>query len=202
MDWLAIGKMVLPLAPTIGGIIGGLLPIPAGGMIGKEAGQLLADALGVDNNPQDIATAITNDPDAANKIAAAENEAASKWQGLAQIAQAMYAGNSAQASEINQTMRAELATGQKWWAWRNLYGYSVGMEATATSWVILYSLVFNAAIFKNVSDSLPFFLSWYTLRFGLLGYIHNQSTQEKVAAVTGQRPDTLVKSVVKAIKNK
>lgn len=201
-DWVAIGKMIAPLAPTIGGIVGGLLPLPAGGLIGKQAGQILADALGVDNDPGAIATAITNDPDAANKLAAAESEAASRWQGLAQIASAMYAGNTAQATEINATMRAELATGQKWWAWRNLYGYSVGIEATATSWVVIYSLIFDPSIFKNVSDSLSFFLSWYTLRFGLLGYIHNQSTQEKVAAVTGQTPDGVVKSVVKAIKGK
>jgi len=202
MDWAAIGKMIGPLAPTIGGIVGGLLPIPAGSFIGKQAGQILADALGVENDPGAIATAITNDPSASEKIEAAEREAASKWQGLADMAKAYYEANSAQSESINATMRAELATGQKWWAWRNIYGYSVGLEATATSWVILYSIVFDPNIFKAVSESLSFFLSWYGLRFGLLGYIHNQSTQEKVAAVTGQQPDGVIKSLAKAIKSK
>lgn len=202
MDWVAIGRMIAPLAPTLGGIVGDMLPIPAGSLIGRQAGEMLATALGVPNDPNEIATAITNDPDAPNKIARAEAEASAKWQGLAEMAKAMYESNTAQAAEINTTIRAELVAGQKWWAWRNLYGYSVGLEATATSWVVIYSLIFDQSVFKNVSESLSFFISWYTLRFGLLGYIHNQSTQEKVAAVTGQKPESVVKSVVKAIKGK
>lgn len=202
MDWTSIGKLIGPMAPTIGSILGGLIPIPMGSMIGQEAGQLLANALGVSNDPAAIGNAITSDPNASAKIAAAESEAAAKWSALADIAKAQFAANASESDSINQSMRAELAAGQKWYAWRNLYGYSVGFEATATSWVILYSIVFNPQIFQNVSQSLSFFLSWYGLRFGLLGYIHNQATQEKVAAVTGQTPDGLVKSLTKAIKGK
>lgn len=202
MDWSSIGKMLGPLAPTIGSIIGGLIPIPAGSLIGQEAGQILANALGVSNDPTAIGNAITNDPNASAKIAAAESEAAAKWAGLADMAKAMYAANAQESDSINTTMRAELAAGQNWWAWRNLYGYSVGIEATATSWVILYSIVFAPQIFQAVNQSLSFFLSWYGLRFGLLGYIHNQATQEKVAAVTGQQPDGIVKSISKAIKGR
>lgn len=202
MDWKSVGAMLGPLAPTIGSIVGGLIPIPGGSLIGQEAGQMLATALGVANDPTAVANAITNDPNAAMKIQAAESEASAKWAGLAAMAQAQYLANSTEAESINATMRSELASGQKWWAWRNLYGYSVMMEASATSLVILYSLVLNPAIFKNVSDSLSFFISWYGLRFGLLGYIQNQASQEKVAAVTGQQPNTIVSSVVKAIKGK
>jgi hypothetical protein len=62
-------------------------------------------------------------------------------------------------------------------------------------------LVFNPAIFQNVSASLSFFLSWYGMRFGLLGYIHNGASNEKIAAVTGEAP-SIIKTVVKAIKGK
>lgn len=206
MDWNDLGKFVGPIliknAPTIGGLLGGLIPIPGGSMIGEQAGALLAQALGVPNDPTSVANAIQSDPNAAAKITAAETEAAAKWPALAEIARAKYESNSSQAQNINATMQAEVAKGQPWWAWRNLYGYSVALEATATSWVVLYSLVLNPAIYKNVADSLPFFLSWYGMRFGLLGYIHNQATQEKVAAVTGQQPEGLVKSIAKAIKGK
>lgn len=206
MDWKDFGKFVGPIlinnAPTIGGVLGGLIPIPEGSLIGQEAGSILANIFGTPNDPNSIANAITNDPNAAAKISAAETEAVAKWPALAAIAQAQAQSNAAEADSINATMRAELAAGQKWWAWRNIYGYSVGIEATATSWVILYSLVWNPTIFQNVSQALPFFLSWYTLRFGLLGYIHNQATQEKVAAATGQVPDGIVKSVIKAVKGK
>lgn len=202
MNWESVGKMVAPLAPTVGGILGGLAFPGIGGAIGTEAGQLLANALGTSNDPGAIGNAIQNDPNAAAKIQAAESEAAAKWPAIAAIAQAQFQANAAESQTINQTMQAELAKGQPWYAWRNLYGYSVALEATATSWVILYSLVFNTTLFPNVNSSLSFFLSWYALRFGLLGYIHNQATTEKVAAVTGQAPDGLIRSITKAVRGK
>lgn len=201
MDWNAVGKLVLPLAPTIGSLVGGLIPIPLGSMIGEQAGRMLASALGVDATPEAVNNALVNDASAPQKIAAAESEAAAKWPALAEIAKARFAANAQEADSINSTMRAELAAGQAWWSWRNLYGYSVGIEATATSWVILYALVFNAALYKNVNDSLSFFLSWYGMRFGLLGYIHNGASNEKIAAVTGETP-SLIKNIVKAVKGR
>lgn len=206
MDWNDVakgaGKLLLQNAPTIGGLLGGFIPIPGGSLIGQEAGQILANALGVDNTPDAVNAAIASDPNGAiPKIQAAEAEAASKWPALAQMAQAMYQANSAESESINATMRAELAQGQKWWAWRNLYGYSVAYEVVVVSNIVFYALLFKPEILKAVQDTYNFFLSWYTLRFTLLGYIHNQSTQEKVAAVTGEAPSTLTK-LVKAVKAK
>lgn len=203
MDWKDVGKMIGPLAPTLGGILGGILLPGIGGTIGTEAGQILADALGVPNDPASVGGAISADPNAAAaKIQAAEAEAAAKWAALAQIAQAQAAGNSAQAQEINATMRAELAAGQKWWAWRNLYGYSITYEVVVVSNIVFYALLFRPDLIGTVQNAYSFFITWYSLRFGLLGYIHNQSTQEKIAAATGQAPDGLVKSVVKAVRGK
>lgn len=202
MDWKEVGGLIGPLAPTIGGILGGLVPIPFGSTIGTSVGQIVATALGVPPTPEAVSAAIQNDPlGAADKLAAAESEAAAKWPALAEMAKARFESNSTQAESINATMRQELAAGQSWWSWRNLYGYSVGIEATATSWVVLYALMFNPAIYKNVSDSLSFFLSWYGMRFGLLGYIHNGASNEKIAAVTGEVPSTIAK-VVKAVRGK
>lgn len=202
MDWKEIGKLVAPLAPTIGGVLGDLIPIPMGSVIGRGVGQILADTLGVENTPDAVGAAINNDPNAASKITAAENEAAAKWPALAEIAKAQFAGNTAQSQAINSTIRAEVAKGQPWWAWRNMYGYSVAFEATATSWLILYAIAIDPKMFKAVSDSMSFFLSWYGLRFGLLGYIHNQVTNEKMAAATGQQPNGIVANIVKAVKGK
>jgi hypothetical protein len=201
MDWRDIGNMVAPMAPTLGGILGDLLPIPGGGVMGTMAGKMIATALGVPNDPDSIGAAIGNDPNALSKIQSAESEAAAKWPALAEIAKARFEGNTAQSQAINATMQAELAKGQPWWAWRNLYGYSVSVEATATSWVILYSLALNPSIFTNVSQSLSFFISWYGMRFGLLGYLHNGASNEKIAAVTGEAP-SIIKSIGKVLKGK
>jgi hypothetical protein len=202
MDWLAIGKMIAPMAPTIGGVLGDLFPVPMGGVIGRGVGQMLADALGVENTPQAVSAAIQNDPNAVSKITAAENEAAAKWPALAEIAKAKFASNAAQGAEINSTIRTEVAKGQPWFAWRNIYGYSVAFECTATSWLVLYAIAADPNMFKAVTDSMSFFLSWYALRMGLLGYIHNQSSNEKIAAATGQQPPGMVASIVKAVKGK
>ncbi len=201
MDWKAVGQLIGPMAPTIGGILGGLVPIPFGSTIGTSVGTILASALGVEPTADAVGAAVQNDPNAAAKISAAESEAAAKWPALAEIAKARFQANSTEAESINATMRQELASGQVWWSWRNLYGYSVSMEATATSWVVIYALIFNPSIYKNVADSLSFFLSWYAMRFGLLGYIHNGASNEKIAAATGEAP-SIVKNIVKAVRGK
>lgn len=206
MDWNELGRVVGPIlannAPTIGGVLGGLIPIPGGSLIGEAMGNLLAAQFGVPPTPDAVGKAILSDPNAAAKITAAETEAAAKWPALAEIAKANAASNAAQAVEINATMRAETAKGLPWYAWRNLYGYSVAFECTLVSLILCFAIVFDPLIFKRASESLSFFLSWYGLRMGLLGYIHNQSTQEKVAAVTGQPPPGLVANVIKAVKGK
>lgn len=206
MDWNSLAKTVGPIlinnAPTIGSILGGLIPIPMGSTIGEEAGQLLANAFGTQNDPTEIAKAIQGDPNAAARITAAETEAAAKWPALAQMAAELYKSNAAQAESINATMRQELAQGQPWYAWRNLYGYSISYEVVVVSNIVFYAILFKPEILTAVQNSYSFFLSWYTLRFGLLGYIHNQATQEKIAAATGQAPEGVVKSVIKAVKGK
>jgi len=203
-DWGDIvGPLVTAAAPTIGSVIGGLIPIPGASAIGGALGQLIADQFGVPATPDAVKNAIQNSPSdvATSKLQAAEAEAIAKWPALAEMAKALYEGNSKQASAINQTMRAELASGQVWWSWRNIYGYSVGLEASLTSFAVLYGLIFAPVIFKNISESFNFFITWYGMRFGLLGYIHNGASNEKIAAVTGEAPG-MVKSIVKAITGK
>lgn len=207
MDWNELGKVVGPIlannAPTIGGVLGGLIPIPGGSLIGEAMGNMLARQFGTPpNDPGALSNAILNDPAAAAKITAAETEAAAKWPALAEIAKANAASNAAQAESVNATMRAELAKGFPWYAWRNLYGYSVALECTAVSWVFIYALALDPKIFRSVLDSFNLFITWYGLRFGLLGYMHNQGTQEKIAAATGQQPIGTIASVVKAVRGK
>ena len=64
MDWSAIGGLVAQAAPTIGGLLGGLIPFPGGAVLGQVAGKVLAEALGVPPTPDAIKTAIeTGDPE-------------------------------------------------------------------------------------------------------------------------------------------
>lgn len=76
MDWSAISSIVATSAPTIGGLLGGLIPFPGGAILGQVAGKVLAEALGVPPTPQAVSTALTTgDPnDIQAKLVAADNK--------------------------------------------------------------------------------------------------------------------------------
>lgn len=59
MDWSSLAPLVANAAPTIGGILGGLIPFPGGAVLGQVAGKVLAEALGVPPTPEAVNTAIT-----------------------------------------------------------------------------------------------------------------------------------------------
>ncbi|AZU99657.1 hypothetical protein SBP1_gp065 [Vibrio virus vB_VspP_SBP1] len=56
MDWKDLGKTVASAAPVLGGLLGG--------PVGTAAGTLIASVFGANPNPEDVAAAIKNDPDA------------------------------------------------------------------------------------------------------------------------------------------
>jgi len=67
MDWSAIGGLVGQAAPTIGSLLGGLIPFPGGAILGQVAGKIVAEALGVPPTPEAVHTAITTgDPATVN----------------------------------------------------------------------------------------------------------------------------------------
>lgn len=63
MDWSTIGGIVGPAAPTLGKVLGGLLPIPGGALIGEAGGKIIAEVLGVPPTPEAVGNALqTKDP--------------------------------------------------------------------------------------------------------------------------------------------
>jgi len=205
MDWKDIvGPLVATSAPTIGSILGGLIPFPGGSLIGQELGQIVANQFGVAATPDAVNAAIQNAPSdvAAAKLQAAEAEAVAKWPALAQIAQAEAGDRTAQSQAINATMQAEVAKGQPWWAWRNLFGYMVTTNIGLTSLIILQQLYTGdmkaVVAFTNLSG---WFVTWYGMQFGLLGFIFRGSSNEKIAAVTGEVPG-VVGQIIKAVTKK
>jgi hypothetical protein len=197
MDWKDIaGALVRAGAPVIGGALGG----PLGGMIGSSLGGVIAAALGTEPTPQAVDIALrTQAPEAiASKLQAAEGEAVARWPALAEIARAEAADRSEQSRAINETIRAELAT-QRWYSWRNLWGYSVMAECAAVSALVITDLATgDLRGVKVFLDASAFFLSWYGMRIGVLGYVLNRNSAEKTAVLTGEAPG-LVAQVAKAV---
>ncbi|TGW14462.1 hypothetical protein EIL50_05420, partial [bacterium NHP-B] len=56
MDWKDLGKTVVSAAPVLGGLLGG--------PVGTAAGTLIASVFGVDPNPEAVAKAVKDDPEA------------------------------------------------------------------------------------------------------------------------------------------
>ncbi|MGB3486688.1 MAG: hypothetical protein WBA37_11810 [Xanthobacteraceae bacterium] len=67
MDWSALTPLIANAAPTIGSLLGDLIPFPGGAVLGQVAGKILAEALGVPPTPEAVQTAIVNgDPATVN----------------------------------------------------------------------------------------------------------------------------------------
>lgn len=75
MDWSTIGGLVAQAAPTIGGLLGGLIPFPGGQILGQVAGKVLAEALGVPPTPEAVGAAITTGDPALVQAKLSEAEA-------------------------------------------------------------------------------------------------------------------------------
>jgi len=114
MDFKGLGKLVGTYAP----LLGSLLPIPGAGI----AGTLIAKALGCDNTPDAIHSAIKQDPEAAIKLAALENAHSEALQ--RQVLEA----ETSRILSVNSTMQAE-SKSEHWlqWAWRPCNGILFGI---------------------------------------------------------------------------
>ncbi len=75
MDWSALSPLIASAAPTIGSLLGGLIPFPGGAILGTLAGKVLAEALGVPPTPDAVNTAITTGDPAVVNAALSEAEA-------------------------------------------------------------------------------------------------------------------------------
>lgn len=202
MDWKSIvGPLIQSSAPTIGSILGGLIPFPGASFVGQELGTIIARQFGVDPTPEAVNQAIQAAPSdvAAQKLQAAESEALARWPALANIAQAEAGDRSAQSQAINATMQAEVAKGQPWYAWRNLWGYSVMLECAGVGVIILKDLALgNTGGVSVFLSATGFFYTWYGMRIGVLGFIFRGISNEKIAALTGEVPGA-VNNIVKAM---
>lgn len=199
MDWKDIaGKLARAGAPVIGGALGG----PLGGMIGAAIGNVVADALGVESTPDAVDAAISKgDPQiVASQLSAAESEAQAKWPALAEIAKAEADDRSAQARAINQTMREELKQ-VSWFHWRHLLGYAVLYQ------VIMFTTLATYLLLRGEPMMVEKFIQLMTASvvpmggvYALLGYVAKNTSDMKIAAVTGEKPEGAVKTIAKAIR--
>lgn len=199
MNWSDIGKLIKPLAPTVGTLLGG----PLGGLIGAALGGVLG--LGGSDSPSPITpetvqAAIAKGGDVIiASITSFEEEAKARWGYLVEGVKA----DAAQGQAINETMRAEVAAGVSWWHWRHLMGYCL------LPWMVVPLPTIAVALYRgdgttvqsiiNLSAAL---LPYLTIFAALLGYVAADTTRRTTTAIVGDHAPTILGTIAKAIGKK
>ncbi|MEF8794426.1 hypothetical protein [Thiohalorhabdus sp.] len=118
MDWSELGSKV---AATGAKVLGEAIPVPGAGI----AADAVADALGTEKDPDEIANAIENDPEAAAKLKQAELDHKKELERIKAKAKADHEAEitSRQAS-TNETMREGYRQGV---LWRRAVGWSLAV---------------------------------------------------------------------------
>lgn len=114
MGLKSILKTIAPVAP----LLTKLLPLPGAGV----ASELLATALGVENEPAKIEAALASDPQALAKIKEVELNNQAELQRLVTVAETN------RLLAVNETMQSE-GKSEHWpqWAWRPFWGFVSGV---------------------------------------------------------------------------
>lgn len=203
MDWKPLaGSLIKAGAPIIGGALLG----PLGGLAGDMLGGIVASALGVENTPDAVNSAILNgDPATVNAaLAKADSEAAAKWDAIARIAQSMADVDKANVEQINETIRAETASGVSWYHWRHLIGYVTVAWAVAVMPPFVWQLwKADAVALAAVTTALTAATTFFGVLAALNGYVAQDTNKLKGIAITGEQPSGgIVSSIVKAVRKK
>lgn len=199
MDWKAVGGALIKAgAPIIGGALLG----PLGASIGGALGGIVADALGVDATPEAVNEALANTPadQLQAKLAAAESEAQAKWAALAEMAKADAEDRTAQSRAINQTIREELGH-VSWYHWRHLVGYGfLGWSVVPLPIIVWHMSTGNITVMNAVIAGLVSLIPYIAIIAGVLGYVAQDTTRQKIAAATGEAPPTITDTIKNAVK--
>ncbi len=187
-------------------VVGLGLPILGNAILpgaGGAAGAMIAEVLGVDQEPDAIVRAIDADPDAAIKLRQVEGqERVSLRRIAAEVTVAEMLERQNALSEINQTIRAELATDDRFKSsWRPMFGY---VMAFAFGWLFaVVGVVILAAAFgrdmTNTVNVVASLTGTITTLFGIglavLGIQIRERSRDK-QTLAGMQPRSLVESLV------
>ena len=174
--WSDIADTVGQAAPVVGGLLGG----PAG----SAAGRMVASALGVENEPERIQTALENDPEALVKIKALEQDHARELRRMALEAE------TSRLAQVNATMRAEAASHDAYVRrWRPTFGYLTALTWAGQCGGLVYAIVATPAYAAELIQAVTALTPMWGVALAVLGInVHKRSQDKQVAK--GQSPDT------------
>jgi hypothetical protein len=201
MDWTQIGKLIAPMAPVLGGVLGGFIPIPGASLAGQALGNVLATALGVPPTPDAVAQAVKNNPNEVvlAQLQAATEEAKVRWPAFAEVEKAYYEAQARAIEAVNATMRVEMQPENRHWfytGWRPAAGWIFDIYAALlvalVVWATLLAFAGNAAPLEIMTKSWPIYLALLATLAAMVGVYIVGRSQEKVKEAEVKTPPKTV----------
>lgn len=202
MDWKDVGKLIAPLAPMAGSILGGLIPFPGGSIIGQKLGEMIAGAFGVAPTPAAVSEAVANSTEetARVKINAAVAQARAEIEGFVEVEEAYLHAVEVGLAQTGETMRLELRPENRHWfftGWRPASGWVFVVYATAFGAILMLAGVMSAFFGKpealdRLSNAWPIYAAYFGTLAAMVGVYVVARTADKVSGVdtTAAKPAT------------
>lgn len=186
MDWKDLKGIVGKAAPLLGTLLGG----PAGGAVGA----LVSSVLGVDNEPDEVRKALEADPSLLLKLREAE------IQQQTQLQQMMVESETQRMTQVNETIRAELASGDKFKSyWRPLFGYIMAITWGAIMLATTYQILFKPGDAASTIGALGQLSGLWGIGLAVLGINVWKRSDDKAMAF-GRQPEGILSAVATRIK--
>jgi Holin of 3TMs, for gene-transfer release len=186
MEWQDLKGIVGSAAPLLGNLPGG----PAGATVGA----LVSSVLGVDNSPDEVHKALEADPDKLLKLREAE------LQQQAQLQQLMVESETKRMTEVNETIRAELASGDRFKAyWRPMFGYVMALTWGAIMLATTHQILFNAEHAASTIAALGQLSGLWGIGLAVLGINVWKRSDDKALAY-GRPPEGVMAAIAARIK--
>lgn len=205
MDWKDVGKLIAPIAPVAGSILGGFLPIPGGSLIGQKFGEVIAGAFGVAPTPQAVSDAVSSasEETARAKIAAATDQARIQIDGFVNYERAVLEAQVKNLSDVNATIQADndsrvrllfagIREGWFFSAWRPAFAWAFiavwaafGLMMTAVTARAAWAAPDPLTVLK---DAWPLFAAYFVPGAAVLGVLIPSRSYEKGEAIKAGVP--------------
>lgn len=196
------GQLIGAGAPTLGQLIGGLVPLPIPGKsslvtwaLRQAAAQLGAES----ETPEAVSAAIeaTHPDEVAERLQPVEAAVSAEVERIRAEAEVA----KTQIAEVNTTIRAEAATRDGWWGtWRTILAYELALECPA--WAALMMSLIALGRVADLVAAASVLTVWWGARFGVLGVHVWTGSTERRTAITGQPIPGVVGAVIDALKAK
>jgi Holin of 3TMs, for gene-transfer release len=186
MEWQDLKGVVGKAAPLLGTLLGG----PAGGAVGA----LVSSVIGVDNEPDEVHKALSADPSLLLKLRETE------IQQQTQLQQMMVESETKRMTEVNATMRAELASGDKFKSyWRPLFGYVMAVTWGAIMLATTYQIIVSPDAAATTIAALGQLSALWGIGLAVLGINVYKRSDDKALAY-GQPQQGIMSAVAARIK--